>query len=54
MCLVCGYKYSEKDGDPAHGVAPGTRWADVPETWTCPECGEGKAAFEQDMVEVAP
>ncbi len=54
MCLVCGYKYSEKDGDPEHGIAPGTRWEDVPEGWTCPECGESKAAFEEDMVEVKP
>jgi ferredoxin/flavodoxin---NADP+ reductase len=52
MCTVCGYKYSEKDGDPAQGVPPGTRWQDLPATWVCPECGEDKAAFEEDMVEV--
>ncbi|MDE2313583.1 MAG: rubredoxin [Elusimicrobia bacterium] len=52
MCLVCGYKYNEKDGDPDQGVKPGTRWEDVPETWTCPECGESKASFEEDMVEI--
>ena len=31
-------------------IAPGTRWEDVPETWTCPDCGVTKSDFE--MVEV--
>ena len=39
MCLICGWIYDESVGDPDHGVAPGTRWADVPMNWTCPECG---------------
>ena len=49
VCLVCGYEYDEAAGDEEHGLAPGTRWADVPEDWECPECGAGKADFE--MVE---
>lgn len=53
MCTVCGYKYDEAKGDPTQGVPPGTRWADVPPTWVCPECGESKTAFEEDMIEVA-
>jgi len=53
MCMVCGYKYEEAKGDPTQGIAPGTRWADVPANWVCPECGEDKAAFEEDMIEVA-
>ena len=32
------------------GIAPGTRWEDVPETWTCPDCGVTKSDFE--MVEL--
>ena len=43
MCVVCGYLYDEAAGDPDGGIAPGTRWADVPEDWCCPECGVGKA-----------
>jgi len=36
---------------PAHeGIAPGTRWEDVPMNWTCPECGARKEDFE--MVEL--
>jgi hypothetical protein len=29
MCLICGFIYDESVGDPEHGLAPGTRWADV-------------------------
>jgi rubredoxin len=50
MCLICGWIYDEAAGDPEHGVAPGTAWADVPMNWTCPECGARKEDFE--MVEI--
>ena len=50
MCIVCGWIYDEKLGAPEEGLAPGTRWADVPEDWTCPDCGAYKDEFE--MVEV--
>jgi len=50
MCLNCGYIYDESKGDPEHGVPPGTRWADVPEDWTCPDCASKKSDFE--MVEL--
>lgn len=50
VCVVCGYIYDEAVGSPAEGIAPGTRWADVPDWWTCPDCGVGKADF--DMIEV--
>jgi rubredoxin-NAD+ reductase len=43
MCVVCGFIYDEAKGDPDGGIAPGTRWADVPADWRCPECGVGKA-----------
>ena len=43
---VCGNVYSEADGDPDNGVAPGTKWEDVPEDYECPVCGAGKDAFE--------
>ena len=50
MCLICGWIYDEAAGDPEHGIAPGTRWADVPMNWTCPECGARKEDFE--MVQI--
>jgi len=49
QCLLCGLVYEEEKGWPEDGIAPGTRWEDVPNDWTCPECGVSKAEFE--MVE---
>jgi len=45
-CLNCGTVYDEALGDPDSGVAPGTRWADLPEDWLCPQCGSDKRDFE--------
>ncbi len=46
MCLICGWVYDEAAGLPEEGIAPGTRWDDVPVNWTCPECGARKEDFE--------
>lgn len=46
MCVVCGFIYDEAKGLPEEGIAPGTRWEDIPETWTCPDCGVTKSDFE--------
>lgn len=48
VCTVCGYVYDPVAGDPDHGVAPGTKWEEVPADWTCPLCGVGKDQFEQN------
>ncbi len=45
-CIVCGLIYDEKEGWPDDGIAPGTKWEDVPDDWTCPDCGVGKDDFE--------
>jgi rubredoxin-NAD+ reductase len=45
-CIVCGWVYDETKGDPDSGLAPGTRWEDVPDDWICPDCGVGKDDFE--------
>jgi rubredoxin len=37
-CPGCGHVYDERDGDPHEGFAPGTRWAQIPEAWACPDC----------------
>ena len=50
MCSNCGFIYDEAAGRPEEGIAPGTRWDDVPAAWVCPDCGTGKADFE--MVEM--
>ena len=46
VCVVCGFIYDEAEGLPSEGIAPGTRWAEIPEDWQCPECGVSKADFE--------
>jgi rubredoxin len=50
QCLLCAFTYDEEKGMPEDGIAPGTRWADVPESWSCTDCGASKAEFV--MVEV--
>jgi len=45
VCNVCGHEYDEALGDAAAGLAPGTRWEDIPADWMCPECGATKADF---------
>lgn len=45
-CILCGYVYDEARGEPEDGIQPGTRWEDVPESWSCPDCGAGKEDFE--------
>lgn len=50
LCLVCGFFYDEAAGRPEDGLPPGTRWADVPEDWRCPECSVGKADFVISVV----
>ena len=47
LCVVCGFIYDEAKGDPDSGLAPGTKWEDIPEDWSCPECGVTKADFEE-------
>ena len=46
-CLVCGYIYYPNVGDPDNGIAPGTSFEDLPQSWVCPECGVGKDQFEK-------
>ena len=47
ICVVCNHIYDEALGDPETGIKPGTLWKDVPEGWMCPDCGAGKADFEE-------
>lgn len=45
VCTVCGYIYDEAEGIPDDGIAPGTKFEDLPEDWVCPLCGAGKEDF---------
>ncbi|MCL2419525.1 MAG: rubredoxin [Conexibacteraceae bacterium] len=46
ICESCGYIYDPAKGDSDNGVAPGTAFESLPDTWVCPECGVGKDEFE--------
>jgi rubredoxin len=50
QCGTCGFVYDEAEGLPDEGLAPGTRWADIPDDWKCPDCEMSKSQFE--MVEL--
>ena len=45
-CVVCGYIYDPAVGIPDEGIPAGTAFADIPDSWSCPDCGVSKADFE--------
>ncbi|MFW6120584.1 MAG: rubredoxin [Petrotogales bacterium] len=47
VCKVCGYVYNPEKGDPDGGIAPGTKFEDIPDDWVCPVCGASKTEFEK-------
>ncbi|RTY58901.1 rubredoxin [Pseudomonas veronii] len=49
ICRACGLIYDEELGDPDSGLAPGTRFQDIPNDWECPLCGVTKVDFEPFM-----
>ena len=46
VCTICGFVYDEEKGLPDEGIAPGTKWEDVPDDFVCPECRVVKDMFE--------
>ena len=44
-CTLCGWIYDEEAGDEEHGIAPGTKFEDLPDDFECPLCGAGKDDF---------
>lgn len=46
-CRYCGFVYDEAAGLPEEGIAPGTRWEDLPEDWFCANCGAEKDDFDE-------
>ncbi len=47
-CTVCGYIYDPAEGDPMGNIPPGTKFEDLPNSWSCPHCGAFKTSFEPD------
>ena len=50
QCALCSFSYDEARGMPEDGVPAGTRWEDVPESWSCPDCSAGKSDFDMRVV----
>jgi rubredoxin-NAD+ reductase len=48
VCDACGWVYDEELGDPDNGIAPGTKFEDLPEDFECPLCGVGKDNFSEE------
>jgi len=44
--MLCAFAYDEAMGLPEEGIAPGTRWEDIPVDWTCPDRAADKGGFE--------
>lgn len=54
ICRACGLIYDEEKGDADSGLAPGTRFEDIPDDWVCPLCGVVKADFEPYVAVMVP
>ncbi len=48
ICDVCGWIYDEAAGLPDEGIAPGTKFEDLPEDFVCPLCQVGKDMFSEE------
>lgn len=48
VCDACGWEYDEEAGAPDLGIAPGTKFEDLPDDFECPLCGVGKDMFSEE------
>jgi rubredoxin len=49
-CIVCGFIYDEAKGIPEDGISPGTPFEQIPDDWSCPDCGVAKSDFEMVVI----
>lgn len=47
QCRFCSHIYDPAEGMPEDGIPPGTPFEDIPDDWSCPECGATKADYEE-------
>ncbi len=45
QCPYCPYVYNKEEGDPDNGIAPGTKFEALSETWMRPVCEAEKMRF---------
>lgn len=48
VCDVCGWIYDETVGAPDLGIAPGTKFEDLPDDFVCPLCGVDSSNFSAE------
>lgn len=48
VCSACGFVYDEDEGCPEQGIAPGTKFEDLPDSFLCPWCGVDKSHFIEE------
>ncbi len=48
VCGICGYVYDPEEGIPDEGIEPGTSFDDLPDDFTCPDCGALKEEFSAE------
>lgn len=48
ICEVCNWEYDEEAGAPELGIAPKTKFEDLPSDFECPLCGVGKDQFTEE------
>ena len=47
VCDICGWVYDEDEGAFDVGIAPGTKFEDIPDDFACPLCFAGKDSFSE-------
>jgi len=46
FCSLCGYVYRPSKGDLFNNIPPNTSFADLLDSWNCPNCSVAKKAFK--------
>ena len=46
-CKLCSFVYDQGEGYKPDQIRPDTPWEEIPESWTCPDCGAPKREFEE-------
>ena len=47
ICNICGWVYDEEEGLASQGIAPNTKFEDLPDDFACEICGVGKDNFSE-------
>ena len=44
-CKICWHVYDPAEGDEVWQIPPGTAFSELPDHWSCPQCGAPKRDF---------